>query len=605
MFNYQKITNDVYYIGASDRRNPIFEGTYPIKQGMSYNSYFVDGKETLLLDTVDKSVCEIYFENIEELLKGRPLDYLIINHMEPDHSAMLKTLLEKHPEVKIICSNKAKDLVSQFCNNSNPDNFITVTEGQTMQIGSHTYTFVMAPMVHWPEVMLTYDTTEKILYSADAFGTFGALSGNLFCDEISFMEKNIDEYRRYYSNIVGKYGVQVKTLLKKAEGLDIKMILPLHGYLFKNSIKEIANLYDKWANYTPEDNAILIAYASIYSNTANACDILATELSKLGLKVKMYDISVTHYSYIISEIFRCSHIVLAAPTYNGSIFTEMETLLCEIKNHNIQNRTFAFIENGSWGPLAAKIMRESISSLKNIHIIEKGVTIKSSVKKSTREDILTLAKEISSSFAKKETEDIEPSAMFKLSYGLFVLSAKDGEKNNGCIVNTVTQLTDTPKRITVTVNKTSLTHDMILKTGKFNVSVLSTDAPFSVFKAFGFISGKEKDKFSDIDYKSASDNGILYLTKYANALISAQVISSRDLGTHTEFLAEVKQGKILSDTPSMTYQYYFDNVKPAPEKKKKGFVCKICGYVYEGDTLPEDFICPLCKHPASDFEPIE
>ncbi len=604
MFNYQKITNDIYYVGASDRRNPIFEGTYPIPCGMSYNSYFVDGEETLLLDTVDKSVSDVYFENIEALLSGRPLDYLIINHMEPDHSSMLTLLFDKHPEVKIICTNKAKDLVSQFCNNSNSDNFIIVAEGQTMQIGAHTYTFVMAPMVHWPEVMLTYDTTEKILYSADAFGTFGALSGNLFCDEISFMEKNVEEYRRYYSNIVGKYGVQVKALLKKAENLEIKMILPLHGYLFKNSIKEVISLYDKWATYTAEDNAVLIAYASIYGNTANACDILAGELSNYGLKVKMYDISVTHYSYIISEIFRCSHIVLAAPTYNGSIFTEMETLLCEIKNHNIQNRTFAFIENGSWGPLSAKIMKETVSSLKNVDILEKGVTIKSSVNESTREDIFALAKEISSRFEQNANVNIEPEAMFKLSYGLFVLSAKDGEKDNGCIINTVTQVTDTPKRITVTVNKANLTHDMILKCGKFNVSVLTTDTPFSLFETFGFVSGNEKDKFLDIDYKTVADNGILYLTKYTNALISAQVISSRDLGTHTEFLAEITQGKVLSDTPSMTYQYYFDNVKPKP-KKKKGYVCKICGYVYEGEPLPEDFICPLCKHPASDFEPIE
>ncbi len=605
MFNYQKITNDIYYIGASDRRNPIFEGIYPIHHGMSYNSYFVDGDETLVLDTVDKSVFETYFQNIEELLKGRPLDYLIINHMEPDHSAMLHLLLQKYPEVKIICSSKAKDLVAQFCSNSNPDNFITVTEGQTMQIGSHSYTFVMAPMVHWPEVMLTYDTTEKILYSADAFGTFGALSGNIFYDEISLTETDISEYRRYYSNIVGKYGIQVKTLLKKAENLEIKMVLPLHGYLFRGSVKKIISLYAKWANYTAEDNAVLIAYASIYGNTANAADILATELSNLGLKVKMYDLSVTHFSYVISEIFRCSHIVLAAPTYNGSIFTKMETLLCEIKNHNIQNRTFACVENGSWGPLSAKIMKETISSLKNVNILENSVTIKSSVKDSTRENILTLAKEIFSSLEQNKNPNIEPSAIFKLSYGLFVLSANDGEKDNGCIVNTVTQVTDTPKRITVTVNNANLTHDMILKSGKFNVSVLSCDTPFEIFEKFGFVSGKQKDKFADISDKAVADNGILYLTKYANALISAEVISSRDLGTHTEFLAEVTEGKILSDTPSMTYQYYFDNVKPKPQKKKKGYVCKICGYVYEGETLPKDFVCPLCKHPASDFEPIE
>lgn len=605
MLNYRKITNDIYYIGASDRRTPLFEGTYPIPNGMSYNSYFVDGNETVVLDTADKSVSDVYFENIEALLNGRKLDYLIINHMEPDHSALLKLVIEKYPEIKLVCTAKAKELVLQFCNNSNSNNFIIVSDGETLTIGAHTYSFITAPMVHWPEVMLTYDTTEKLLYSADAFGTFGALSGNVFDDELSFIEKNLDEYRRYYSNIVGKYGIQVNSLLKKAQNLEIKMLLPLHGYILKNSIKELVNLYSKWATYTPEDNAVFIAYASIYGNTANAVDILATELSKYGIQVNMYDLSVTHYSYAISEIFRCSHIILAAPTYNGSIFTAMETLLSEIKNHNIQNRTFAFVENGSWGPLAAKIMKETISSLKNIKCVDNSVTIKSSVKDLSRENILSLAKEISADFEQNSKANIEVESIFKLSYGLFVLSANDNDKDNGCIINTVMQVTDIPKRIVITVNKANLTHDIILKSGKFNISVLSQDAPFTVFENFGFVSGKEKDKFAEIDYKATSENGILYLTKYTNALISANVIKTRDLGTHTEFLADITEGKVLSDTPSMTYQYYFDNVKPKPTKKKKGYVCKICGYVYEGENLPDDFICPLCKHPASDFEPIE
>ncbi len=398
MYNYRKITDDVYYIGASDRRISIFEGVYPVPNGMSYNSYFVDGDETLVLDTVDKAVSSIYFENIEKLLNGRALNFLIVSHMEPDHSASLGLLLEKYPDVKIVCSIKAKALIEQFCSNINTDNIKTVAESEQLTIGSHTYSFVMAPMVHWPEVMLSYDHQSKILYTADAFGTFGALSGNIFDDEVEFIKNKVPEARRYYTNIVGKYGAQVSALLKKAAGLDIKILCPLHGYIFKKEIAEIIDLYDKWATYTPEQNGVLIAYASIYGNTANAADILATKLAEKGIKTAVYDISVTHFSEIISQGFKYSHIVLAAPTYNGSIFTNMETLLSEIKAHNLSNRTFAFIENGSWGPLSAKIMKEAVSTLKNTNIIEQAVTVKSSVKDATIEQLDALADAIAQTF---------------------------------------------------------------------------------------------------------------------------------------------------------------------------------------------------------------
>lgn len=398
MYNYRKIADDVYYIGASDRRISIFEGVYPVPYGMSYNSYFVDGDETLVLDTVDKAVSCVFFENIEKLLGGRTLDYLIVSHMEPDHSASLGLLTEKYPNVKIVCSAKAKALIEQFCKEVNPDNIKTVAEGEELKIGSHTYSFVMAPMVHWPEVMLSYDKTAKILYTADAFGTFGALSGNIFDDEVGFIDNKVPEARRYYTNIVGKYGVQVKALLKKAENLDIKMMCPLHGYIFKSEIAEIIDLYDKWATYTPEQSGVLIAYASIYGNTANAVDILSTALSEKGIKTEVYDISVTHFSEIIAKAFEYSHIVLAAPTYNGSIFTNMETLLSEIKSHNISNRTFALIENGSWGPLSGKIMKETVSTLKNVNIIEPVVTVKSSVKTNTLDQLNALADSVAQTF---------------------------------------------------------------------------------------------------------------------------------------------------------------------------------------------------------------
>lgn len=398
MYNYRKITDDVYYIGASDRRISIFEGVYPVPYGMSYNSYFVDGDETLVLDTVDKAVSGVFFENIEKLLGGRMLNYLIVSHMEPDHSASLGLLTEKYPDVKIICSAKAKALIEQFCNNINSDNIKTVAEGEELTIGSHTYSFVMAPMVHWPEVMLSYDKTAKILYTADAFGTFGALSGNIFDDEVDFIKNEVTEARRYYTNIVGKYGVQVSALLKKAENLDVKMMCPLHGPIFRSQLAEIIELYDKWSTYTPEQNGVLIAYASIYGNTANATDILATLLAEKGIKTATYDISVTHFSEIISEGFKYSHIVLAAPTYNGSIFTNMETLLSEIKAHNLGNRTYALIENGSWGPMSGKIMKEAITTLKNVNIIEPQVTLKSSVKANTLDELNALADAIAQTF---------------------------------------------------------------------------------------------------------------------------------------------------------------------------------------------------------------
>ena len=397
MFQYRKITNDMYYIGANDRRISLFESAYPVPYGISYNSYFVDDKKTVVLDTVDKSVAKTYFENISALLKGRTLDYLIVNHMEPDHSAMIDELISKYPQVKIVCNQKSKGLILQFCHACYEDQFLIVNEGDILNTGSHTFSFYFAPMVHWPEVMVTYDSLDKVLYSADAFGTFGALSGNLFADETDFFNKGIDEARRYYTNIVGKYGPQVSALLKKAESLDISMICALHGPIFRKDLNKIIEKYLKWATYTPEDKEVVIAYASIYGNTENAAQILANLLAEKGIRVNMYDTSVTHYSEILSQCFRCSHVILAAPTYNGGLFTSMEQLLSEIKAHNLSGRTFGFIENGSWGPLAAKIMKETVSSLKNSTILEPTVTVKSSLKEIQLESLADLANNIAQS----------------------------------------------------------------------------------------------------------------------------------------------------------------------------------------------------------------
>ena len=395
MYNVMQINDDVTYVGASDRKLALFEAVYPLVNGVSYNSYLVNDEKTVLLDTVDRSVSGVFFENIAHVLDGRKLDYVIVNHMEPDHAATLGELVLRYPEVKIVSNAKVVAMIKQFFDFDVDARVEVVAEGDTFSTGKHTFTFAMAPMVHWPEVMVTFDTTDEILYSADAFGTFGALAGNVFADEVDFENKWLDEARRYYTNIVGKYGPQVQMALKKALALDIKMICPLHGPIWRENIAWFVDKYNKWSTYTPEDNTVLIAYASIYGGTENAANILASELAKKGIKnITMTDVSVTHPSYIISEAFRCSHIVFAAPTYNAGIFTPMETLLLDLAAHNLQNRTVAFIENGSWAPISAKLMGDIVAKMKNMTVLASKATLKSTVKDAQREELKTLASEI-------------------------------------------------------------------------------------------------------------------------------------------------------------------------------------------------------------------
>lgn len=395
MYNVMQINDDVTYVGASDRKLALFEAVYPLVSGVSYNSYLVNDEKTVLLDTVDRSVSGVFFENIAHVLDGRKLDYVIVNHMEPDHAATLGELVLRYPEVKIVSNAKVVAMIKQFFDFDVDARVQVVAEGDTFSTGKHTFTFAMAPMVHWPEVMVTFDTTDGILYSADAFGTFGALAGNVFADEVDFENKWLDEARRYYTNIVGKYGPQVQMALKKALALDIKMICPLHGPIWRENIAWFVDKYNKWSTYTPEDNTVLIAYASIYGGTENAANILASELAKKGIKnITMIDVSVTHPSYIISEAFRCSHIVFAAPTYNAGIFTPMETLLLDLAAHNLQNRTVAFIENGSWAPISAKLLGDIVAKMKNMTVLASKATLKSTVKDAQREELKTLASEI-------------------------------------------------------------------------------------------------------------------------------------------------------------------------------------------------------------------
>ena len=394
----KKVTDDLYWIGGSDRRLALFENVYPIPRGVSYNSYVLLDEKTVLLDTVDASISGLFFENLEYVLNGRTLDYLIVNHMEPDHCAVIGDVVRRYPDVKLVCNAKTVPMLKQFFNFPVEDRTVIVKEMDTLCTGKHTFAFVMAPMVHWPEAMVSYDTVDKILFSADGFGTFGAINGNLFADEVNFERDWLDDARRYFINIVGKYGVQVQNLLKKAATLEIKMICPLHGPVWRENLGWFIEKYDTWSSYKPEDQAVMIAYASIYGNTENAAEILASKLADKGVKnIAMYDVSVTDPSVIVSESFRCSHLVFAAPSYNGGIFTKMETVLSELKAHSLQNRTVAIMENGTWAPVAGRQMREIFASMKNIELLEEGVTIRSAVKEAQEASLDALAEKIASS----------------------------------------------------------------------------------------------------------------------------------------------------------------------------------------------------------------
>lgn len=395
MYNVRNITDDLYYIGCSDRRLNLFENVYPIEKGVSYNSYFLDDEKTVLFDTVDKRCSEQFFANLNHVLNGRNLDYLVVNHMEPDHCALIAEVVACHPDVKIVCNQKTSQMLAQFFDMDLEGRLHLVKEDDTLETGNHTLKFFMAPMVHWPEVMVTYDMADKILFSADAFGTFGAINGNIFADEVDFEKDYLDEARRYYTNIVGKFGVQVQALLKKAAGLEINMICPLHGLIWRENLDWYVEKYDKWSSYTPEDNTVMIAYASVYGGTENAVDLLAGELAKRGVKnIKIYNTSLTHPSVILSEAFRCSHLVFASVTYNMGIFSTMNHLIHELVAHNLQNRTIALIENGSWACCCAKLMREEFEKMKNITLLDSAVTLKSTMNNDKMEEIIALADEI-------------------------------------------------------------------------------------------------------------------------------------------------------------------------------------------------------------------
>ncbi len=477
---------------------------------------------------------------------------------------------------------------------------MVIAEGDTLSLGKHTFHFVSAPMVHWPEVMVTYDSFDKVLFSADGFGKFGALDAD---------EKWACEARRYYIGIVGKYGAQVQALLKKAAGLDIQIICPLHGPVLNENLGYYLDLYNTWSSYEPESEGVVIAYTSIYGHTKAAVEKLAEKLKNNGCpKVVVTDLARDDMAEAVEDAFRYNKLVLATTTYNADIFPFMRTFIEHLTERNYQNRIIGFIENGSWAPLAAKTMKSMLEKSKKLTFIDPVVTVKSALNEESAKKLEELASALSADYIARSGETANKNdltALFNIGYGLYVVTCNDGKKDNGLIVNTVTQVTNTPNRIAVTINKENYSHHIIKQTGVMNINCLSQDAPFSVFEKFGFRSGRSVNKFEDEEVLR-SDNGIVFLSKYINSFMSLKVEQYVDFGTHGMFICAITESRVISSAETMTYTYYQKNVKPKPQTEgKKGFVCKVCGYVYEGDELPEDFVCPLCKHGAADFEPIE
>ena len=566
---------------------------------MAYNSYVIMDEKIAVMDTVDARFTHEWLDNIENIIGSRQPDYLVIQHMEPDHSANIANFMNVYQNTKIVSTEKAFAMMRQFFGTDFEGRKIVVGEGDTLSLGKHNLTFVLAPMVHWPEVMVTYDSADKVLFSADGFGKFGALDVE---------EDWACEARRYYIGIVGKYGVQVQNLLKKASGLDIQIICPLHGPVLTENLGYYLNLYQTWSSYAAETEGIVIAYTSVYGHTKKAVETLADKLLKEGCpKVVVHDLARCDIAEAVEDAFRYSKLVLATTTYNADIFPFMREFIHHLTERNFQNRVIGLMENGSWAPLAAKTMKQMLAGCKNLTFAENVVHIKSALNEESAGQLEALAAELCHDYLEQQSETANKNdltALFKIGYGLYVVTSNDGKKDNGLIVNTVTQVTDTPNRVAVTINKQNYSHHVIKQTGIMNVNCLSTAAPFKVFETFGFQSGRTVDKFADCT-PLRSDNGLVFLPRYINAFMSLKVEQYVDFGTHGMFICSITEARVISNAETMTYTYYQNNVKPKPQTEgKKGFVCKICGYIYEGDVLPDDFICPLCKHGAADFEPI-
>ena len=593
------ITNDIKYVGVNDHQVDLFEGQYVVPNGISYNSYVILDEKVAVMDTVDQHFTHQWLDNIQAVLGDRKPDYLIVQHMEPDHAANIDSFMEVYPEATIVSSYKAFTMMKNFFGTDYAERRIIVGEGDTLTLGNHTLAFVAAPMVHWPEVIVTYDVTDKVLFSADGFGKFGALDVE---------EDWTDEARRYLIGIVGKYGAQVQALLKKAATLDIAMICPLHGPVLKENLGYYLNLYDIWSSYKVEEDGIVVAYTSVYGHTKDAVELLVEKLKDKGApKVVVYDLARCDMAAAVADAFRYGKLVLATTTYNADVFPYMKEYIHHLTERNFQNRTIGLIENGSWAPLAAKVMRNMLSGSKNLTFTDTTVRILSALSDDSRQQIEDLANELCKEYLARQDETANKSdmtALFNIGYGLYVVTSNDGTKDNGLIVNTVSQVTDSPNRVAVTINKRNYSHHVIKQTGILNVNCLDITAPFDVFQRYGFQSGRTVDKFVGIQ-ELRSDNGLRFLPQHINSFMSLKVESYLDLGSHGMFICSVTEARVMGNKDTMTYTYYQQNVKPKPQTEgKKGYVCKVCGWVYEGEPLPDDIVCPLCKHGAADFEPI-
>ena len=593
------ITKDIHYIGVNDHQVDLFEGQYVVPNGMSYNSYAILDEKVAIMDTVDQNFTHQWLDNIQAVLGERKPDFLVVQHMEPDHSANIANFLKVYPEATVVSSVKAFAMMKNFFGDDYADRRIVVGEGDTLSLGKHTLAFVTAPMVHWPEVIVTYDVYDKVLFSADGFGKFGALD---------VQEDWDDESRRYFIGIVGKYGAQVQALLKKAATLDISIICPLHGPVLTENLGHYLNLYDIWSSYEVEAEGIGVAYTSVYGNTKTAVELLVQKLQEKGCpKVVVHDLARTDMAQAVADAFRYGKLVLATTTYNADIFPFMKEFIHHLTERNFQNRTIGLIENGSWAPLAAKVMRNMLAGSKNLTFTDTTVRIQSALNEESTAQVETLANELCREYLARRDETANKndlSALFNIGYGLYVVTSSDGNKDNGLIVNTVTQVTNTPNRVAVTINKENYSHHVIRQTGKMNVNCLDVTAPFELIKNFGFQSGRTADKFQGFE-ELRSDNGLRFLPRHINSFMSLQVESYVDLGTHGMFICAVTEARVMGNTETMSYNYYYNNVKPKPQAEgKKGYACKICGWIYEGENLPEDIVCPLCKHGAADFEPL-
>lgn len=596
-----KITDDILYVGVNDHKVDLFEGQYVVPNGMAYNSYVIKDEKIAVMDTVDANFTHEWLDNIATVLNGAKPDYLIVQHMEPDHSANIHNFMKVYPDTTIVANAKTFGMMENFFRDMPLEGRkLEVQNGGTLSLGKHTLTFVFAPMVHWPEVMVTYDSTDKVLFAADGFGKFGALDVDEPWD---------DEARRYFIGIVGKYGMQVQKLLKVAATLDIQTICSLHGPVLKANLGHYIEKYDIWSSYSVEEEGVMIAYTSVYGNTKKAVELLAEKLRDKGCpKVVVYDLARCDMSQAVADAFRYGKLILATTTYNAEIYPFMRTFIEHLTERNYQNRTIGLIENGSWAPLAAKIMKGMFEKSKKITWLDTTVRILSSLSAENKDELEAMANELCEEYIARSGEvekKVDPTALFRIGYGLYVVTSNDGKKDNGLIVNTVIQLTDQPNRVAVNINKENYSHHVIKQTGVMNVNCLSVEAPFQVFENFGFQSGRQADKFAGWE-TPRSENGVVILPKYINAFMSLKVEQYVDLGTHGMFICSVAEARVINKKDTMTYTYYQENVKPKPQTEgKKGFVCTVCGYIYEGDVLPDDFICPLCKHGVADFVPIE